>query len=206
MAIAYRGKGNIYLNITGRCPSDCGFCLAKFTDTVFGSDLTLEHEPGTSEILAELERAFLDGPAAAVVFAGLGEPTMRLDEVLEITEWLKLRRIPSRLNTNGLSALINPGRDVPGELARAGLDAVSVSLVAHNSEVYNQICRPIYTKAYREVLRFSERCIAEGIDTELTVVELPEVDLGACRSIADRMGADFRVRPLITPGMREQVE
>lgn len=206
MAIAYRGKGNIYLNITNRCPSDCSFCLAKFTDTVFGYNLRLEQDPGLEEILVDLERAFMDGPAGAVVFAGLGEPTMRLDIVLRITEWLKLRRVPSRLDTNGLGALINPGRNVPAELAGAGLDAVSVSLVAHNSAVYNHLCRPIYTKAYREVLRFSQACIGEGISTELTVVELPEVDIEACRSIAERMGASFRVRPLITPETLENME
>ena len=33
MTIAYRAKGNIYLNITNRCSSDCTFCLAKFTDS-----------------------------------------------------------------------------------------------------------------------------------------------------------------------------
>ena len=202
MTIAYRGRGNIYLNITNRCSSDCGFCVGKFTDIVFGVNLRLEAEPGLDEILAELETAFLDGPADAVVFAGLGEPTMRLDEVIRVTEWLTLRRLASRLNTNGLGGLINPGRDVAAELAGAGLGAVSVSLVAHNSEVYNQLCSPIYSKAYREVLKFSRRCIEEGIDTELTAVELPEVDMGACRSIAEKMGAGFRARPLVTPDSR----
>ncbi len=206
MTIAYRGRGNIYLNITSRCPSDCSFCIAGFTDMVFGADLRLEREPSLDEILAELENAFLDGPADQVVFAGLGEPTMRLDEVLAVTEWLTLRRLASRLNTNGLGELINPGRDVAAELAAAGLGAASISLVAHNSEVYNQLCRPIYSKAYRAVLKFAGRCIEEGIGTELTVVDLPEVDKEACRSIAGKLGAAFRVRPLVTPASGEPVE
>lgn len=203
MTIAYRAKGNIYLNITNRCSSDCVFCLAKFTDRVYGYDLKLDTEPELPDILHELELAFLDGPANEVVFVGLGEPTMRLDIVLKVSEWLRLRRIPSRLDTNGHGQLLYPGRDVARELAQAGLGAVSVSLVAHNSEVYNQLCRPIFTKAFRAVLRFAEDCIKEGIRTELTVIDLPEVDIEACRSIAERIGASFRVRTLITPESEE---
>jgi cyclic pyranopterin phosphate synthase len=105
--------------------------------------------------------------------------------------------------TNGHGQLLNPEHDVPRELAGAGLNAVSVSLVAHNSEVYNQLSRPIFTKAFREVIKFAADCVREGIETELTVVRLPEVDIESCRSIAEKMGADFRVRPLITPDSEE---
>ncbi|MHB9053349.1 MAG: TatD family nuclease-associated radical SAM protein [Thermoleophilia bacterium] len=201
--VAYRLDGKIYLNITNRCSADCVFCLAKFTDTFRGYNLRLAKEPAADEILKDLELAFLDGPADEVVFVGFGEPTLRLDEVLGTVEWLKVRRIPSRLNTNGHGQLINPGRDVVAELAAAGLDAASISLVAHNSEVYNQLCRPIFSKAYRAVLKFAEDCISAGIRVTLSVVDLPEVDIEACRSIAERMGADFRVRPLLTPASGE---
>ena len=126
MTIAYHAKGNIYLNITGRCSSDCSFCLAKFTDRVFGYDLKLETEPDLEEVLRELELSFLDGPAKEVVFVGLGEPTMRLDVVLGVVEWCRLRRIKTRLVTNGHGQLINPDVDVVHELARQGLDSVSI--------------------------------------------------------------------------------
>ena len=206
MTIAYRGKGNIYLNITNRCPSDCSFCLGKFTDEVFGHVLRLQQEPGLEDIFRELELACLDGPAAEVVLAGLGEPTMRLDEVLSIVEWLRLRRLRSRLDTNGLAALVHPGRQVAAELATAGLDAVSISLVAHNPEVYNQLCRPIFSKAYRAVIAFAKACLAESMEVELTVVDQPGVDIGACESIAVRMGAEFRVRPLLAGDGEEERE
>ena len=38
--IAYRGRSNIYLNLTNRCSCDCDFCFRGFTSEVFGSDLT----------------------------------------------------------------------------------------------------------------------------------------------------------------------
>ncbi|MEK7817774.1 MAG: metallo cofactor biosynthesis protein, partial [Actinomycetota bacterium] len=84
-----------------------------------------------------------------------------------------------------------------------GLQEASVSLVAHNSEVYNQLCRPMFSKAYRAVLKFAEACQEQGIRVTLTVIDLPEVDIEACRSIAEKMGAAFRVRPLITPQSEE---
>lgn len=203
MTIAYRAKGNIYLNITNRCSSDCVFCLKRFTDTFCGYNLKLAGEPSLEDILHELELEFLEGPAGEVVFVGFGEPTMRLDEVIGVAEWLKLRRIPSRLDTNGHGQLLHPERDVVRELAAAGLGAVSVSLVAHNSEVYNQLCRPMFSKSYRAVLKFAQDCLAEGLKVTLSVVELPEVDIEACRSIAEKMGADFKVRQLLTPESEE---
>jgi TatD family-associated radical SAM protein len=203
ITVAYRAKGNIYLNITNRCSSDCVFCLRNFTHTVFGYDLEMEREPAVEEILSELELAFLEGPADEVVFVGLGEPTMRLDEVLQVTEWLKLRRIRTRIDTNGHGQLLHPDRDVAAELAAAGMDAVSVSLVAHNSDVYNQLCRPIFDKSFRAVLGFAGDCVAAGMEVTMTVVDIPEIDIESCRAIAEKIGAEFRVRKLVTPESEE---
>ena len=128
--IVYRGKDNIYLNITNRCSCDCEFCFRSFTTGVFGNDLRLSSEPDIEDLTHEIELVFLDGPADDVAFVGMGEPTMRLDAVLAVTEWLTLRRLPSRLVTNGHGRLLNPDVDVVGELARVGLGAVTVSLNA----------------------------------------------------------------------------
>lgn len=197
--IAYRGKGNIYLNITDRCSCSCSFCLAEFTDEVFGYDLTLHAEPEVDEIEQAIELAFLDGPADEVVFCGLGEPTMRLDDVLAVTEWLRLRRIPSRLVTNGHGELLNPDRDVAAELARAGLGAVTVSLNAADPATYDELCRPTFSKAYRAVIRFAQRCVEEGIVTTMTALEQRGVDIADCEALARALGAEFRVRHLVAP-------
>ena len=128
--IAYRAGGSIYLNLTNRCSSSCEFCIREWSDGVYGEDLRLDHEPELDEVTQAIEVAFMDGPADEVVFCGFGEPTMRLDVVLAVTEWLRLRRIRSRLDTNGHGDLLNPDVDVPAALAAAGLDAVTVSLNA----------------------------------------------------------------------------
>jgi len=53
------------------------------------------------------------------------------------------------------------------------------------------------------VLKFAQDCLAEGLKVTLSVIELPEVDIEACRSIAEKMGAEFRVRQLLTPESEE---
>jgi cyclic pyranopterin phosphate synthase len=198
--IAYSGKGNVYLNITNRCTCACTFCLREFTDGVYGFPLRLVHEPSVDEITQAIERAFLDYPdAAEVVFCGLGEPTLRLPEVLAVTEWLRLRRVPARLNTNGLGQLANPQTQVVKSLVRAGLGAVSISLNAADPETYARLCRPIFAKAFRAVLAFARDCVAAGLATTLTVVDHPEVDVPACEALAAQLGAAFRVRGWAAP-------
>jgi GTP 3',8-cyclase len=197
--IAYRGGGDaIYLNITNRCSSDCVFCLRTWTDGVYGEVLTLAHEPEPDAVAQAVELEFLEGPAREVVFCGFGEPTMRLDVVLHVAEWLRLRRIPARLDTNGHGQLLNPEVDVPAALARAGLGAVTVSLNAADPESYDRICRPLFGKAHRAVIQFAEQCVQHDIHTTLTAVDYPGADLAGCEAIATALGAAFRARGLAT--------
>lgn len=195
--IAYHGRGNIYLNLTNRCSCDCDFCFRGFTSEVFGSDLTLADEPDVDTVTQEIERAFLEGPADEVAFVGMGEPTMRLDLVLAVTEWLTARRIRSRLVTNGHGRLLNPAVEVVPELARVGLNAATVSLNAADPETYDRLCRPIFSKAHRAVIGFARECVEHGISTTVTAVDLPAADLDGCRDIAAAVGAAFRVRPFV---------
>jgi TatD family-associated radical SAM protein len=195
--IAYRGRGNIYLNITNRCSCDCDFCFRRSGSEVFGVDLALRDEPAVEDITQETERAFLDGPADEVGFCGMGEPTMRLDAVLAVTEWLSTRRIRSRLVTNGHGQLLNPDIAVVPELARVGLKAATVSLNAADPETYDLLCRPIFSKAHRAVIGFARDCVAQGIETTLTAIDLPAADTEGCAAIAAAAGASFRLRPYV---------
>ncbi len=202
--IAYRGKENVYLNITNRCSCGCVFCIREFSDDVYGEPLVLESEPEADEVTRAIELEFLDGPADEVVFCGFGEPTMRLDVVLAVTEWLALRRLRSRLDTNGHGQLVNPRIDVVPALAAAGLDAATVSLNAADPESYDLICRPTFSKAHRAVVRFAEQCVAHGIHTTVTAVDYPGADLEGCAAIATKIGAGFRARALVPPPGRSE--
>ncbi len=204
--VSYRAGGSIYLNVTNRCSSSCEFCIREWADGVYGENLRLDHEPDLLEVTQAVEVAFIDGPADEVVFCGFGEPTMRLDVVLAVTEWLRLRRVRSRLDTNGHGELLNPDVDVPAALAAAGLDAVTISVNAATPEEYDRVCRPVFTKSYRAVLRFAEQCLAHGIETTLTAVDYPGADLPAVADLAAALGAGFRARGYAAPRARAAAE
>jgi GTP 3',8-cyclase len=205
--IAYRGGDGLYLNITNRCSCACRFCVREWADGVYGADLVLVREPEVDEVTEAVEWAFADdGPADEVVFCGFGEPTARLDVVLAVTEWLHLRRIRTRLDTNGHGGLLNPDVDVPATLAAAGLDAVTVSLNAADPQDYEEICRPLFAKSHRAVIQFAEQCVEHDIETTLTAVDYPGADLAGCEAIACALGARFRARGLASPRGRVRAE
>jgi len=200
--VLYWGGPNLYVNLTSRCSSACTFCLAGFTDDLYGYDLRLtsQQEPEAAELASAFEEASGAGIPEEVVFTGLGEPTLRLDVLLGAVRWLTARRLPTRLDTNGHAALLHPGRDVVRELVDAGLRAVSVSLNAHDETTYDLLCRPTTSRAYPAVQQFIRESVGAGLDVTATVVDVPEVDLVAAAAVAADLGATFRVRRLLSPG------
>jgi TatD DNase family protein len=78
----------------------------------------------------------------------------------------------------------------------AGLvDAVSVSLNAQNAEIYTKISQPRFgAEAYEAVKDFIREAKKYIPEVTATVVSLPEVDVEACRRIAEELGALYRVR------------
>ena len=200
--IVYRGKGNLYLNITNRCSCDCEFCFRSFTDGVFGSDLRLaQASPRSSELTREIELAFLDGPADEVAFVGMGEPTMRLDVVLAVTEWLTTRRLRSRLVTNGHGRLLNPDADVVGEPRRAS------GLRGRDGEPERRRPRDLRPALPADLLQGVPRgrrlrrgrASRRASPRRSPRVDVPAADVEGCRAIAAAMGASFRLRACVPP-------
>jgi TatD DNase family protein len=141
MTIAYPFRGNIYLNITNRCPTDCVFCI-RFRDNFHLGEynLRLEEEPSAKATLTALGRAMEAHPDfEEVVFCGMGEPLMRLYVVLAVSSELKRNRTPVRLDTVGLANLVH-GRDVTPDLSRV-VDDISISLNAGNAKDWNEFNR-----------------------------------------------------------------
>lgn len=193
--IYYEAHKNLYLNLTNRCSADCVFCIRNFADGVYGYNLRLSKEPTLEEILNALENLDLS-KYREVVFTGLGEPTLRFDVVLAVTRWLKNKGIRVRLDTNGHAALINAKKDVVFELKKAGIDSISVSLNAESEEKYNKLCRPANKNAYKIILKFINDSRQAGIDTRVTVVDIPEIDLQKCEELAKELDSNFHIRTL----------
>lgn len=117
MTISYEVGNNLYLNLTNQCPCACTFCIRNNSDGAYGSDpLWLEHEPTMEEIRADLSKRDISA-YNEVIFCGFGEPTCRLDALLETAKWLKsnCETVKFRLNTNGLGDLVN-NRPIAEEL------------------------------------------------------------------------------------------
>jgi TatD DNase family protein len=188
--ITYPIRNSLYLNITNRCTAACTFCVRYHTDFVKGHNLRLRDEPGAQELIREIGDP---KKYAEIVFCGYGEPLLRLDVVKAVAAEVKRLGGRVRIDTNGHANLIHR-RNVLPELAGL-IDAVSVSLNAQNAELYYKVSQPKFGmetyEAVKDFIRESNKYIP---DVTATVVSLPEVDIDACREIANSLGAKFRVR------------
>ena len=192
-------ENKLYLNITNKCSNNCTFCIRHFKKGVGGFCLRLEREPTSDQIISELKEVIFRRNWEEIVFCGFGEPTERLDCLLEVSRWIRQnyrRPVKIRVNTNGQGLLINSGRDVPNELKSAGVDKVSVSLNAGGKEVYQEICRPKFENAFDAVLDFILKAKKE-LEVEVTAVTIPEVDLQEIKATAEKMGLKLRLRQYI---------
>ncbi len=196
--VFYEYGGGLYANITNRCPDRCEFCIRYMVDSLGGADsLWLRREPTMDEIMELLDEWDLNR-FEELVFCGYGEPTERLEELIATAKHAKsvCPSLKVRLNTNGLSDLIN-GRDTLPELSQV-LDRISVSLNAKGPEEYLALCHPRFgIGAYDAMLDFTRRAKECIPDVTMSVVSgsIPYQDIEPCRRIAEEdIGVKFRVR------------
>ena len=191
--ITYEVKNGLYLNITNRCPCSCTFCIRNNDDHVYGSDpLWLDHEPSVAEICDAIDQRDL-GKYEEVVFCGYGEPTERLDALLEVAAYIKKKSpIRIRVNTNGLSDLIYGERTAPK--LKGLIDVVSISLNATNREDYLKMVRPKFgIDSFDAMLAFAKDCTTYVPDVVMTIVdtvttkEEQEKSLQICKDLSVRL-------------------
>ncbi len=197
MEILYRVHSGLYVNLTNRCSAACTFCLRQNMDHVGqSSSLWLEREPTAREVMDEFEKWDLS-EFTEIVFCGFGEPTCALPVLLEVAGWLKTRTsLPIRVNTNGQGSLI-AGRDISRELSTC-VDIVSISLNHPDPEQYQALVRSQFgDRAFPGMLEFARNCIAAGLQVIMTTVDttISHEEEDRCRSICDRIGAVYRIRP-----------
>ena len=191
------GARNIYVNLTNRCNCACTFCLRNMKEMAEEHTLWLKQEPTVAEVEKELKALPWD-KIAEVVFCGFGEPTLRLDALVELLHFVKENypEHPTRLNTNGLSEL-EYGHETASAF-RGILDTVSISLNAATAEGYYELTRAKYgAESYEGLLTFAEHCKAYVPHVVLTIVDhvtSPE-DIEKCRVICKSRGLALRVRP-----------
>lgn len=196
MTILYKVHNNLYVNMTNRCTCSCTFCLRNEKETVGeSSTLWLEREPSVEEIKEEFSKFHLED-FDEIVFCGFGEPTERIDDLLEVAEFIKKtygKKI--RLNTNGQGNLSN-GRDITPML-KGLVDTISISLNTPNEERYNEIVRSRFgDKAYQGTLDFARKAKNYVPTVILTTVRttITEEEEEQCRKICEDLGVKYRIR------------
>lgn len=194
--IVYTFENQVYLNITNACPCRCKFCIRNNGDSV-GEAKTLwfdKHNPTNEEIKKAIDEFDFTNYEKSVVFCGYGEPTCNLNGLLETAKYLKEKGIKIRLNTNGLSDLINK-RETAKEICKL-IDSVSISLNAPTAEKYNEITQPVYgEKAFDAMLKFAKECKEYGVGIKLTVVDvISKEDIEDCKKLCAEIGIPLRVR------------
>lgn len=191
-AYDYYGEGT-YVNLTNRCTNRCTFCIRSTKEGVGGHELWLDREPDAAEVLEQL---WALPPSDEVVFCGYGEPTIRLDVLLEVARAVKEKRKRVRINTNGHANLIHKRNIVP-ELSGL-VDTISISLNAPDAESYNALCRPVDAQAFDAVLDFARACAGVIPSVVLTVMDIiGDEAIEKCRALAKETGTELRVRTCI---------
>ena len=196
--ITYHVKSAIYANLTNRCPCACTFCLRQFGPGAHGSvPLWLEREPTAEEVCEDLKK-WNWRKYKELVFCGYGEPTERLDALVEVAKWMRKNHpeVKIRVNTNGLGDLIW-GRDITADLMV--VDIVSVSLNTDDAQEYEKVCRPKFgAAAYPAMKTFTQNAARRGIKVVMTIVDEPvttKEQQARCEAIAENLGATLRIRP-----------
>lgn len=198
MTILYSLYGNLYVNMTNRCPCACTFCLRNNGDELNGSgNLWLEREPTVEEVKAEFDK-FPPDSYNDIVFCGYGEPTERLEDLLEVAGFAKKKFGKKiRVNTNGLANLIY-GKDVT-PLFEGKIDAVSISLNTPNPEEYLALTRNKFgIESFDAMLIFARDVKKYVPSVTMTTVEttISKEEEEQCRKICDNLGVTYRIRAL----------
>ena len=191
--------GNLYLNLTNKCSNGCDFCVRNERSSYYGNYLWLRHgEPTVDKVIASINAMGDIKRFKEAVFCGFGEPTYKLQEMLELCDYFHEKGLQTRLNTNGQANLIHK-RDIVPEL-KGKIDKVNVSLNASCAEKYQKICRSMFGEnGFTALVEFARSCKREGVNCRFSIVDcIGEEEVEACKTLASSVGVPLYVRKYIT--------
>lgn len=195
--LTYTIDNRLYINLTDRCTLACRFCPKhNGSKEVHDYNLTLSERPDPQVIIDQVgdPKRYQE-----VVFCGYGEPTLRLNALIDIASAIKTKGGKTRLNTDGLACLFHKKDVIP--LLSTCIDAISISLNAQNEQLYTQHCAPSLPHSFTAVLAFIEQAAQSIPDVTATAIDgLDGVDIKACEMLALERGAKFKARKLDVVG------
>ena len=206
--IIYKYKNNLYLNITNKCPVKCSYCI-KFRWKKFfrGYNLSLYKEPNLKQICNALNKKLMIHPnVEEIVFCGYGEPLLRWRIVKQVALWIK-KKYPNkykiRVNTSGLASAycrLNVCR-----LIKNAVDSISISLNAHNEDIYLKLHKTSIDKPFDKIIRFIEQAKKYISEVVVTTINHPLIDINKAKQIAKKIGVKFKLRKYLA-GDKKQKE
>ena len=191
--ISYQISNSLYLSITDRCTLVCDFCpKTRGNSVVQGYDLSMDHRPTAEEIIAAI-----DDPVKydEIVFCGYGEPTLRLNVLLEVARHIKAGGGRVRINTDGLANLVHKRNTLP-EMAEC-IDALSISMNTQDQATYDRHTQPTLPGSFDAMLAFLREAPQHISRVTATALHgLEGVDIAACEKLAHECGVSFKKRTL----------
>lgn len=187
----------VYVNATNRCPCACTFCLRQTKKMMESNTLWLKREPTVEEIINEFKKYDLSD-FKEVIFCGFGEPLERVDDLMEVADYLKGKRpdLPIRVNTNGLANQIHKRDIIPSLKGR--IDTVSISLNTPDKDEYYKLTRSEFgPDSFDYMIDFAKECKDYIPHVVLTVVDhvISDAEIEKARQLCDKIGVTLRVRP-----------
>jgi hypothetical protein len=178
-------------------------------------------QPSIEDLYREVQDQYLchrgDRLVESIVFSGEGEPTCRWNDLLELASRIRddddvqqqqqqqqrnqedESSLPIRLTTNGLvdspwidSSSSSSTSSLPRQLYDAGINEVSVMLMTHDRDLYDELVHPRivlcdddFRRAHDIVCQFITDCVqVDGLDVELTCVDQPDVGIDKAKTEA----------------------
>jgi TatD DNase family protein len=172
----------------------CPYCIKhKLANKFNGNNLKLEKEPSVKEVIESIgdPKKYKE-----VIFCGYGDALIRIEEVDEISKWIKEHGGKVRINTAGLANAYHAKNVLP-EL-KGLIDVISVSLNGSNPREHNKINNPMFKeKSFDKIIEFVKDAKKYIPEVVITAVEFPGFDTSKVKEIADNLGVRFRARPYL---------
>lgn len=153
-------------------------------------------QPKVEDLLEEI-REQTSQPGSnidSIVISGEGEPTLRLDDVLSLSQLLtssaSTSSIPLRLTTNGLV----PVDDTAEQLKAHGFAQVSVALMTSDKDQYDELMKPTTPDGHEQVCHFIRQASGNGLEVEVTAVDRQAVDKTSVEELAQSLNVSKAVR------------
>lgn len=196
--LVYKHNNSLYINLTNRCTNNCDFCVRNSSDGIDGSNLWLDDEPTSDEVIVELNKHEI-ARYDEIVFCGFGEPMLRLDVLIKIAKFIKAKfpAVRTRINTNGQANLYY-GHDITPQL-QGIIDVISISLNAPDAKEYENICHSDFGEsAFEGLLDFAQHASKYIPKVRLSVVDIiGKEKIERCQKVADSVGIELFVREMI---------